>query len=483
MAAVSEPVADPRPLPGTVWLPTRAWVHVVIAALAMVATLPGRTHGLGLITEPLLSDLHIDRVAYADLNQWATLLGATFCVPWGWLIDRLGTRVVLTGTLFGLGAVVVAMSQLRGEQIFVPLFVLVLLTRGLGQSALSVVSITLMGKSSGRRPGLSVGVYSFLTALGFMAAFALVKTAFEVWGAGWRELWEGIGLHLIVLSAVAWLLVRSPKETDAPSSPEPADDMHSLPSPPPQGSEPGGEGVKLPAGPSPLTPTPLLRSGGEGHFVWKPFTGEAGAESQRSLPAIQDESLTLGSALLSPAFWVFGLATSLYGMIAAGVSLFNQSILQERGFDRSVFLTITTVTPLIGLASNLATGWLASRWSPGRLTALAMAVLTAALLAFPFVGTLTEVYLYAAAMGVAGGMVTVLFFGIWRRAFGTTHLGKIQGAAQMLTVFASALGPELLARCQRWTGSYVPLYQYFALASGLLAVCAWWVPLPRRSPQ
>jgi hypothetical protein len=41
------------------------WVHVVIAALAMVATLPGRTHGLGLITEPLLADLHLDRQMYA----------------------------------------------------------------------------------------------------------------------------------------------------------------------------------------------------------------------------------------------------------------------------------------------------------------------------------------------------------------------------------------------------------------------------------
>ena len=29
------------------------WIHVVMAAWAMVATLPGRTHGLGLITKPL----------------------------------------------------------------------------------------------------------------------------------------------------------------------------------------------------------------------------------------------------------------------------------------------------------------------------------------------------------------------------------------------------------------------------------------------
>jgi hypothetical protein len=32
------------------------WVMVVLAALAMVATLPGRTHGLGMITERMLAD-------------------------------------------------------------------------------------------------------------------------------------------------------------------------------------------------------------------------------------------------------------------------------------------------------------------------------------------------------------------------------------------------------------------------------------------
>jgi len=52
------------------------WANLAIAALAMVGTLPGRTQGLGLITEPLLADLHIDRVTYATVNLWATLIGA-----------------------------------------------------------------------------------------------------------------------------------------------------------------------------------------------------------------------------------------------------------------------------------------------------------------------------------------------------------------------------------------------------------------------
>ena len=56
--------------------PYYGWSVLLVAAVAMVGTLPGRTQGLGLITEPLLRDLGLDRVTYAQLNLWATLLGA-----------------------------------------------------------------------------------------------------------------------------------------------------------------------------------------------------------------------------------------------------------------------------------------------------------------------------------------------------------------------------------------------------------------------
>src|SRR5262249_22894059 len=135
------------------------WAAVGVAALAMVATLPGRTHGLGLVTEPLLRDLGLatdaGRVRFAAVNLWATLLRALFCLPAGRLIDRLGPRAALTGTLLALGGVVVLMSRLPGGGhleaagwVLAGLFLLVLLTRGLGQSALSVVSLAVVGKAA-----------------------------------------------------------------------------------------------------------------------------------------------------------------------------------------------------------------------------------------------------------------------------------------------------------------------------------------------
>jgi MFS family permease len=409
-----------------------------VAAAAMVATLPGRTHGLGLVTEPLLAELNLGRVPFAALNFWATLVGAAFCLPVGWLIDRLGVRLVLAAVLLALGAVVLAVTgvapggrtvELPAPEVFfvrgvewsaVPLdlFVLVLLTRGLGQSALSVVSLALVGKVAGKKPGAVIGLYSFLVAVGFMAAFGAVKAAFERFHANWHDVWAGMGWVLVAFAALAAAFVRNPRP---------------------------------------------------------------GADESPDAPGGGERSFTLAGALRTPAFWVFALATSFYGMVAAGTSLFGQSLLAERGFPREVFLTVTTASPMIGLAANLAAGWLATRIRLGVLLAASLFLQAAALAYFPLVSSLPQVYAYAVAMGVSGGILTVVFFAVWRQAFGPLHLGQIQGAAQLLTVVASAAGPLLLAAGHRAAGSYALVFQNLALAAAGFAVAALVVPLPKTS--
>jgi MFS family permease len=433
MPPAAPPLAPPFPAAPPV---RRAAIAVAVAAAAMVATLPGRTHGLGLVTEPLLADLRLDRVGFATLNFWATVIGAAFCIPAGWLLDRFGVRAVLAGVLLALGAVVVGMSRVPagGGAVSLPvpevffagglewaaapvlLLALVLLTRGLGQSGLSVVSLALVGKAAGRRPGVAMGVYSVLTTVGFTAAFVAVRAADQA-GVGWRDLWAGIGWVVVAAGVLAALAVRNP-----PAEPE------SSP------AEPAGGGA------------------------------------------------TLGAAVRSPAFWVFALGTSFYGMVSAGLSLFNQSVLAERGFDRDVFLTITAIGLPVGLVANLLTGWLATRVRLGFVLAGGLALLAAALFAYRHVTTQGEVYAFACAHAAAGGVIMVTFFTVWRQAYGTAHLGKIQGAAQLLTVVASAAGPVLFAVGQRSFGSYTPLMENLAWASAAFAAAALVVPTPGQEP-
>ena len=147
----------------------------------MVGTLPGRTQGLGLVTEQLLNDLHLNRVDYATINLIATLIGAAFCLPVGHLVDRFGARLVLTFTALLLGLTVLFMS---GATAIGAICVAITLTRGLGQSALSVVSLALVGKWFSRRLNSAMGIYSLLVGIGFITAFPL--TGQTVLQSGWR---------------------------------------------------------------------------------------------------------------------------------------------------------------------------------------------------------------------------------------------------------------------------------------------------------
>ena len=76
----------------------------------MVATLPGRTVGLGLITEQLLVDLGVTRSSYAELNLWATSLLFVAAIPSvDSLLGQLGWRkvwMILAAVIFGISLLV-----------------------------------------------------------------------------------------------------------------------------------------------------------------------------------------------------------------------------------------------------------------------------------------------------------------------------------------------------------------------------------------
>jgi MFS family permease len=403
------------------------WVNLAVAALAMVGTLPGRTQGLGLITERLLADLHIGRVAYAQINLWATLVGALFCLGVGRLVDRFGSRSVLAVVAAALGAVVLLMSGATG---LASVALLITLTRGFGQSALSVISITIVGQWFVRRLNLAMAVYTVALSVGFMVAFPVVGAS--VLEYGWRATWTAVGVSLLLgLAPLGWLLVRRSPEACGLQ---------------PDGERPGVEVV------------------GEGD-------AEGGAE--------ESGGYTLRQALATPAFWVFGLASAVYGLIASGIALFNESILAERGFDASTYHRSLVIVALTSLVGNFLGGWLTSRWRMSRLLALAMGLLACSLLALPHVSTQAHVAAYAVVMGLAGGFVIVIFFSFWSGAYGRAHLGKIQGAAQALTVVASAVGPLLLAECVAATGSYAAMFYILTVIVSALGLGAWFVTRPR----
>ncbi|MSO57053.1 MAG: MFS transporter [Acidobacteria bacterium] len=372
--------------------PYHGWLVLLVAAAAMVGTLPGRTQGLGLITEPLLADLGIGRVDYAQLNLWGTLIGAAGALGIGRFVDRFGSRAVLTGVALALGTVVILMSRVSS---FTELAIAVTLTRALGQSAMSVVSLAMVGQWFVRRIDMAMAIYSVVLSVGFMTAFPLVGSLVQ--SRGWRFAWLGVGAAILAgLVPLGLLVVRRSPEVIGLSPDGDVPDHH----PPPAIHQ---------------SPIPSLQ----------PLTG-----------------YTLFDALRTPAFWVFAIGAALYGLVASGIGLFNESILAERGFGPGIYYQTLVITAMTGL------------------------------LALPHVTTIAMAMAWATLMGLGGGLVMVLFFSVWPRVYGRRELGRIQGAAQAMTVLASAVGPIVLAAYFEMTGTYAAIFYILASAVGLFALAA-----------
>ncbi|MDB9049419.1 MFS transporter [Parabacteroides distasonis] len=387
-------------------------IYIVVAAICMVATFPGRTHGLGFITEFLLTDLRLDRTIYGYYNLWATLIGALFCIPIGSLLDRYGCRKILVFILACLGLSVLGMSAVENKVLF---FILLVFTRGFGQSALSVASITLISKYFPKNKlGVAMGVYSVLTSIFFMVAFSGMGVALSSYS--WRMSWAGLGIILLVVCIPMILFcVRSDKAL----------------------------------------------SGKEEEIVDK-SAGERG--------------IAYREAVRSGIFWVFALSIAFFGLVSAGIGLYNEDILYERGFDTQMFYFLKVLPIPFALASNLLNGYLARRIKITYLLAFSLFFTGLVKLLFPFIQTAPQVYAYTIALSISGGGLTVLFFIVCAEVFGKRDVGRIQGAAQMISVFASAIGPVFFAYSKEWTESYTLA---FFVSGGLTILFAFWALVVR----
>jgi sugar phosphate permease len=264
-----------------------------------------------------------------------------------------------------------------------------------------------------------MGVYSVLLGIGFIAGTLVVGKTVQ--DAGWRAGWSGLGWALVALGVLTWLLVRSTPE-------------HS-----------GSVAIE------PERPTDL---------------------------AIKSRDATLRDALLNPAFWIFSLAAASFGLIWSAITLFNESILEAHGFAADSFLMVMAILAGCGLLSNLIGGWLSLHWPLGRLMAIGMLALAVALGVFPLIEGQGALIAYALTLGLSGGLITVVYFTFYGRAFGRTHLGLIQGAAHLLSVVASALGPVLLTWCHGQTGSYDGMFLAMTPVAMAFGLAAWRVAVP-----
>jgi MFS family permease len=133
-----------------------------------------------------------------------------------------------------------------------------------------------------------------------------------------------------------------------------------------------------------------------------------------------------------------------------------------------------------GLPANIVAGLLSRHLPMGKLLAVGAAVLAVSLVFFPFIGSLGAAIAYASLLGISGGVITVIYFAIYGHTYGRLNIGSIQAVVQVLSVFASAIGPVILAVVRKRYESTDLFFFGFAGLTVFLAISAWFVPVPER---
>lgn len=170
------------------------WVVLGASTIGMAMTIPGQTVGVSVFLDAMIADLGLSRSAVSGAYTAGTLLASLALSLVGRQIDRVGPRkaAVVIAILFSLACAF--MGLVAGFAMLVVGFTLI---RGLGQGALSLVSIHSINIWFVRRRGLAVG----LAGVGFAAATAVLPLGLDrlMSVTGWRWAWVVLGIIVLAV--------------------------------------------------------------------------------------------------------------------------------------------------------------------------------------------------------------------------------------------------------------------------------------------
>lgn len=386
------------------------WVIVALAFLSMALVL-GSRFSMGLFL-PFLPEAFDTSVAAVSGALALSMLCAAAVQPLtGFLLDRLGGRVVLS---LGLGFAGGALCGMSLATEFWHLLMLMGLATSIGYAAVSPVSAaTIVAGWFDKNRGTALGV----TTSGTKVAMILLPPVIAalIVSYDWRRAMLVVGLMVLALIPAVLAFMR--------------------PAP--------GAGV-----------APRSKYGGTG-------------------PSADDQS-TARQAMLQPAFWMIAMSLFANGLMMNLVLVHLPSYVMSRGFDTALAATGLALVAGIGIFGTVATGWLSDQLGR-RAVMLIMfgsrAVVTFLVVVWPTTITFAVFvlifgFLGYGAIGVISSLATNLF--------GRKAIGTILGSAYVFNQIGGAVGTFAGGASLEWTGGFDAAL-WLAIVTTTLALPGIWL--------
>ena len=377
------------------------WIIVAVAVLAQLVAGFGHPYVATVFIESIRVELGWSLTLLSSMYTAGSALAATLMLIMGRLLDRYGSRIMLTLICFFMGLVTMSMSRVGHPAHLLAGFALI---RLLGESSLGLVSLTLVSiwfiRFRGRATSLaSIGLATAHSALPIVTH--LLITLY-----GWRNAWIGLGL-------IIWAVLLLPALLLSRRSPE-------------------SVGL-LPDGIAPATLQP-----GKG-----------------PQPAADEENdFTLVEAMRTRTLWLLLVCGISLPLILTGILFHHVPLMQTKGVGPQLAATALLLWGPCMVIGNLIGGVVADR-IPIRYSLAGVQVLLAAILLWTRMITAPwQAFVYIFMAGTCVGLNFTSFAVIWADYFGRRHLGAIRGLVSTSMLFFSAIGALPFGVIFDMTGSY-----------------------------
>src|SRR6476660_69476 len=371
------------------------------------------------LIHPLEAEFGWSRTLIASAVSMNLLLFGVAAPISGWLIDRLGPRKVMLGSL---SLLIVGVSGTMMMTQFWQFFLVWGGIVGLGAGGVgSVLTATVGNRWFVAKRGLALGILGSASSTGqiiFLPLFIAMITY-----AGWRLGSMALIIVALILLPLIFLFMR-----DDPSE---------------VGLEPYGSGDPK-------------------------ATAIGGAASLRGMSA-KNATITAKEVVTHPTFWLLAASFFVCGGTANGLigtHLIPHEI--EIGIPQIAAASLLGIMGGLNMVGTIFSGWMVGRVRANRWLALVYAMRGVSLLILPFVKDFSGLVVFAIIYGLDWFATVPPSMAITADTFGRQNVGKVYGWIFMSHQIGAAIMASTAGAIRTWMGDY----QFAFLSGGVIAMIA-----------
>ncbi|MBO54710.1 MAG: hypothetical protein CL886_03525 [Dehalococcoidia bacterium] len=385
------------------------WWVVGAAAGAQFGNAATAINILTIFVLPMSTEFGWSRTGVAAATSLGAILGAIVAPFSGRLIDRIGSRVILT---LGSLLVVCACLGLATVGSLIGFYVAFTIARSAEQGLVQVGAAPVVAKWFFKYRGRAMSLIFFASSAGMIITAPLVQLIIS--NFGWRLAWVMLAGNMFLIGVVpcALLIRRQPEDLGL-----------------------------------------MLDGAGEDY---------TGVESDT---ISTDTIWSMHDAVGTYSFWAVLGSLFIAAICTSGVGLHLIPYLVQQNISSGAAVSVISVMAFSGAIAAIVLGWVSEKISPRIMLGAVYLLSAISLVVLLNTTTLPLAYTFAILNGIVGTGVNTLAPILWARFYGRGIMGSIYGISRSTQVVGFAIGPLASGLVYDSFGSYENALIWFAVLS------------------